>query len=798
MGTRGNSKYHYYGVRIKASSDLRIPTYDIDNPIISHSKDVKYENNNNNNNNNIKFSPSKPNNTADYLHHSFYPQHELVSSFFFLLICLFLITNIKKTKQPQISIQITDFAITNTGNMHQNVSNSFASLANVYHTFAGQFLHSVYSQSISEIEKLVRFYFLMISSQYKDLFEYPEVTSFILAKDQVIYKSIYHLLFASILRSISSPNIYFITYFVKNYVVWIEGTMGDLPMDFVQQKIAMAKEFSVLLQKMANINHFAHLLKGVFNTPMLIGQMYDDLEKIDVKFILQQIPFIDSPTDSFFLRFFDDFKETLKEKMNIEMIAIKLCDHFDRYADSLINSPASSPSSSNGSPSSHTPTGNGNGNGNGLTLSSSPSSSHSSLANGDHANGSDLNNDRIKLIYNEAVSKFSYYSNSIITDLTIKNAGSFSSFHIFRIFLEEFLSYYILKKSSNQIIRISAVITNNLPTSVVIITANNNNNNNDIHSSSSSLSSSTSSSLSMTSSLTSTSSLGGFDSLNQSKEKQLLHDEYRWSLSTPTLLDSNNSSSNLMGGSPHISGDSHPLYHPSLSSSMDISIEKSTGNLNTTSPNQTSFISSSSTSTRLYHQPLSSSPLSNMNTNAPTPNSMNQPTLPMINSGGGNEGISGGRRMAIVGISNPPYQTLPFIPRPGDPNNNPIMTNNSPFPNNNNNNNNSLLNVINNNNPSPYLPSNTSLEMRDKIALNAVNSNSISSRSNNMNSNMNNNNNNNNHDDQPKNFQQPGWKSAFNWQIPNEYSDRASTAFLDLDDKDSRPLSSAKKKKLDQ
>uniref|UniRef100_A0A9J7Y3S6 Regulatory factor X, 1b (influences HLA class II expression) n=1 Tax=Cyprinus carpio carpio TaxID=630221 RepID=A0A9J7Y3S6_CYPCA len=207
--------------------------------------------------------------------------------------------------------------------------------------------------------------------------------------DNLLYQSLVEILIPDVLRPIPSALTQAIRNFAKSLENWLTNAMINIPEEMVRIKIVCAGAFAQTLRRYTSLNHLAQAARAVLQNTAQITQMLSDLNRVDFTNVQEQASWVCGCEDGVVQRLEQDFKLTLQQQNSLEQWAVWL----DRVVSQALKPYTSSPAFPKAA--------------------------------------------KLFLL------KWSFYSSVVIRDLTLRSAASFGSFHLIRLLYDEYMYYLI-------------------------------------------------------------------------------------------------------------------------------------------------------------------------------------------------------------------------------------------------------------------------------------------------------------------------------------------------------------------
>uniref|UniRef100_A0A8C9U344 Regulatory factor X, 1a (influences HLA class II expression) n=1 Tax=Scleropages formosus TaxID=113540 RepID=A0A8C9U344_SCLFO len=207
--------------------------------------------------------------------------------------------------------------------------------------------------------------------------------------DNTLYQSLVEILIPDVLRPIPSALTQAIRNFAKSLESWLTNAMMNIPEEMVRIKVTSASAFAQTLRRYTSLNHLAQAARAVLQNTAQINQMLSDLNRVDFANVQEQASWVCRCEDRVVQRLEQDFKLTLQQQNSLEQWAAWLDGVVSQVLKPYQTSPAFPKAA------------------------------------------------KLFLL------KWSFYSSMVIRDLTLRSAASFGSFHLIRLLYDEYMYYLI-------------------------------------------------------------------------------------------------------------------------------------------------------------------------------------------------------------------------------------------------------------------------------------------------------------------------------------------------------------------
>ncbi|XP_035211003.1 transcription factor RFX3-like [Stegodyphus dumicola] len=390
LGTRGNSKYHYYGIRLKPSSSINKAMEDIVNTTYRHNpfmRRLKTEHNvkveSNNNCNEKKHFESSNESDKKRICQSQPKSHQVY-------------LGDASTAIPDVEIDVTPSSLP-----HGISMDKIHVFKNAYQKHCEYILEAVVNFQFSDVESLW-YSFWNSSSENRNqsdtlltrpllltLLSYDPIREFIKQTDYQFYQNLVDVLIPDVLRPIPSTLTQAIRNFAKSLEGWLKAAVSECGDEILNIKLSAISAFAQTLRRYTSLNHLAQAARAVLQSSTQIKQMTSDLNKIDFRNIQEQASWVCQCEDDAIRQLLVEFRQTLQHHLWLEEWATWLEKIVHKTLEPYEGKPAY------------------------------PKAARQFLL------------------------KWSFYSSLVIRDLTLRSAASFGSFHLLRLLYDEYMFFVV-------------------------------------------------------------------------------------------------------------------------------------------------------------------------------------------------------------------------------------------------------------------------------------------------------------------------------------------------------------------
>ncbi|XP_034036058.1 DNA-binding protein RFX2 isoform X4 [Thalassophryne amazonica] len=219
--------------------------------------------------------------------------------------------------------------------------------------------------------------------------KYEPIRMWMRSCDHILYQALVESLIPDVLRPVPSTLTQAIRNFAKSLEGWLTNAMSNFPQDVVRTKVAVVSAFAQTLRRYTSLNHLAQAARAVLQNTSQINQMLSDLNRVDFANVQEQASWVCQCEENVVQRLEQDFKVTLQQQSSLDQWATWL----DNVVSQVLKPHQGSP--------------------------------------------------RFPKAARQFLLKWSFYSSMVIRDLTLRSAASFGSFHLIRLLYDEYMFYLV-------------------------------------------------------------------------------------------------------------------------------------------------------------------------------------------------------------------------------------------------------------------------------------------------------------------------------------------------------------------
>ncbi|KAG7279416.1 hypothetical protein CRUP_024235 [Coryphaenoides rupestris] len=330
LGTRGNSKYHYYGIRVKPDSPLNRLQEDTQYMAMRQQPVHQKQ----------RFKPlQKVYGVSDHLsggsqHSASTPEQSVAAQ------------SQHHQQYIDVSHALPPFPSPDLGGLPlpERISlDDVKKLQSLYRDHCEATLDVVMNLQFHYIEKLWQTFWystapssdgnttLPNSDDDMDgaiprekliaLCKYEPVRLWMRSCDHILYQALVEILIPDVLRPVPSTLTQAIRNFAKSLESWLTAAMSDFPQEIVRTKAAVVSAFAQTLRRYTSLNHLAQAARAVLQNTSQINQMLSDLNRVDFANVQEQASWVCQCDESVVQRLEQDFKVTLQQQSSLDQWA---------------------------------------------------------------------------------------------------------------------------------------------------------------------------------------------------------------------------------------------------------------------------------------------------------------------------------------------------------------------------------------------------------------------------------------------------------------------------------------------
>lgn len=146
------------------------------------------------------------------------------------------------------------------------------------------------------------------------LCQVKQVNEFVKQADFQFYQFCVEILIPDVLSQLPAQLVQSIRALAKNLENWLKNALVKVPEQMRQTKLTVINIFATALRRYTSLNHLINTVRSSSQNPMFLDAMSNDLIKVDLQSIKEQVSFIGECDGEMVNKFESEFKETLKTK----------------------------------------------------------------------------------------------------------------------------------------------------------------------------------------------------------------------------------------------------------------------------------------------------------------------------------------------------------------------------------------------------------------------------------------------------------------------------------------------------
>ncbi|XP_055998858.1 transcription factor RFX4-like [Ostrea edulis] len=242
LGTRGQSKYHYYGIGVREASKYF--------EVVYSSKGAQSSN------------EGKKENSKQIVAYS--PRSKLGT-----LLPDF--PDIKEIKLPDTVDE--DKVLT---------------FMMMYRTHCQRILDTVIRANFDEVQNFLLHFWQGMPGHMMEILDTQTIVLLVGVCDTMLYKAIANVLMPTVLQALPESLIQVIKKFSKQLDEWLKIALDSLPSGIRKMKFDLARRFAQLLRRQTSLNHLCQAARSVVHNPDVSAQMLEDWISVDLNSIIKQ------------------------------------------------------------------------------------------------------------------------------------------------------------------------------------------------------------------------------------------------------------------------------------------------------------------------------------------------------------------------------------------------------------------------------------------------------------------------------------------------------------------------------
>ncbi|XP_067856092.1 transcription factor RFX4 [Heptranchias perlo] len=243
LGTRGQSKYHYYGIAVKESS----PYYDV----MYSKKGAAWVN-----------ETGKKEVTKQTVAYS--PRSKLGT----------LLPEFPNVKDLNLPASLSEEKV--------------STFIMMYRTHCQRILDTVIRANFDEVQSFLLHFWQGMPPHMLPVLGSSTVVNIVGVCDSILYKAISGVLMPTVLQALPDSLTQVIRKFAKQLDEWLKVALHELPENLRNIKFELARRFSQVLRRQTSLNHLCQASRAVIHSADITFQMLEDWRNVDLNSITKQ------------------------------------------------------------------------------------------------------------------------------------------------------------------------------------------------------------------------------------------------------------------------------------------------------------------------------------------------------------------------------------------------------------------------------------------------------------------------------------------------------------------------------
>ncbi|CAB1313625.1 unnamed protein product [Coregonus sp. 'balchen'] len=277
LGTRGQSKYHYYGIAVKESSQYY---------------DVMYS----------KKGAAWVNETG---------KKEVTKQ------------TVAYSPRSKLGTLLPDFPNVKDLNLPASLpEEKVSTFIMMYRTHCQRILDTVIRANFDEVQSFLLHFWQGMPPHMLPVLGSSTVVNIVGVCDSILYKAISGVLMPTVLQALPDSLTQVIRKFAKQLDEWLKIALHDLPENLRNIKFELSRRFSQVLKRQTSLNHLCQASRTVIHSADITFQMMEDWRNVDLNSITKQTLYTMEDTREehrrLIIHLYQEFDHLLEEQSPIE------------------------------------------------------------------------------------------------------------------------------------------------------------------------------------------------------------------------------------------------------------------------------------------------------------------------------------------------------------------------------------------------------------------------------------------------------------------------------------------------
>ncbi|XP_063600057.1 transcription factor RFX4-like [Penaeus indicus] len=199
-----------------------------------------------------------------------------------------------------------------------------ATFVMMYRTHCQRILDTVIRASFDEIQSFLVHFWQGIPPHLVSILGTNVLVNLVGVCDSILYRAVCSVLMPSVLQAIPDSLTQVIRKFTHDLDSWLRVALDDLPENLRQVKIDLARRFARMLRRQTSLNHLCQASRMVLHSPDITQQMIHDWRQVDLEAISHQTFYAmdkhttNGVTVELIMNLYSDFERLLEEGAPLE------------------------------------------------------------------------------------------------------------------------------------------------------------------------------------------------------------------------------------------------------------------------------------------------------------------------------------------------------------------------------------------------------------------------------------------------------------------------------------------------
>uniref|UniRef100_A0A8C4WZM2 Regulatory factor X, 4 n=1 Tax=Eptatretus burgeri TaxID=7764 RepID=A0A8C4WZM2_EPTBU len=158
----------------------------------------------------------------------------------------------------------------------------------MYRTHCQRILDTVIRANFDEVQSFLLHFWQGMPAHMLPVLGSPTVVNIVGVCDSILYKAISGVLMPTVLQALPDSLTQVIRKFAKQLDEWLMVALEDLPVNLRNVKFELARRFSQILRRQTSLNHLCQASRTVIHSADITSQMLEDWHSVDLMSISKQ------------------------------------------------------------------------------------------------------------------------------------------------------------------------------------------------------------------------------------------------------------------------------------------------------------------------------------------------------------------------------------------------------------------------------------------------------------------------------------------------------------------------------